>query len=83
MAKGYTELNKLINETVNIIQDVSIASDEQLKGIEQINATVSMLDRVTQENAMEANSVADIANNTLKMAKLLVQDAKTKKTKEI
>ena len=83
MAKGYTELNKLINETVNIIQDVSIASDEQLKGIEQINATVSMLDRVTQENAMEANSVSEIANNTLKMAKLLVQDAKTKKTKEI
>ena len=51
---GYSNLNKLISETIDIIQDVSIASSEQLKGIEQINDAVSILDRVTQENASEA-----------------------------
>lgn len=79
MKAGYNNLNKLISETIDIIQDVSIASSEQLKGIEQINDAVSILDRVTQENASEASNVALIANETLDMAKILVEDAKTKK----
>ncbi|PRM90837.1 chemotaxis protein [Aliarcobacter cryaerophilus] len=79
MKIGYSNLNKLISETIDIIQDVSIASSEQLKGIEQINDAVSILDRVTQENAAEASNVALIANETLDMAKILVEDAKTKK----
>ena len=79
MKVGYNNLNKLISETIDIIQDVSIASSEQLKGIEQINNAVSILDRVTQENASEASNVALIANETLDMAKILVEDAKTKK----
>ena len=79
MKVGYNNLNKLISETIDIIQDVSIASSEQLKGIEQINDAVSILDRVTQENASEASNVAIIANETLAMAKILVEDAKTKK----
>src|SRR5574344_442646 len=79
MKAGYSNLNKLISETIDIIQDVSIASSEQLKGIEQINDAVSILDRVTQENANEASNVAIIANETLAMAKILVEDAKTKK----
>ena len=57
MKAGYNNLNKLISETIDIIQDVSIASSEQLKGIEQINDAVSILDRVTQENASEASNV--------------------------
>ena len=79
MKAGYSNLNKLISETIDIIQDVSIASSEQLKGIEQINDAVAILDRVTQENASEASNVAIIANETLDMAKILVEDAKTKK----
>ncbi|AZL53537.1 methyl-accepting chemotaxis protein [Aliarcobacter skirrowii] len=79
MIEGYNNLNRLIGETITIIQDVSIASNEQLKGIEQINDAVSNLDRVTQENAIEANNVTTIANETLQMAQLLVEDAKTKK----
>ena len=81
MKVGYNNLNKLISETIDIIQDVSIASSEQLKGIEQINDAVAILDRVTQENASEASNVALIANETLDRAKILVEDAKTKKSK--
>ncbi|MEV9498621.1 methyl-accepting chemotaxis protein [Aliarcobacter butzleri] len=79
MSKGYDNLNKLISETIDIIKDVSVASNEQLQGIEQINDAISMLDRVTQENAHEATKVANIANETLQMAQVLVQNAKTKK----
>ena len=78
MINGYKELNEHINETLKIIAGVSSASKEQMTGIEQINDTVSMLDRVTQENASEANNVAQIANNTLSMANDLVNEAKQK-----
>ncbi|WP_428016512.1 methyl-accepting chemotaxis protein [Arcobacter sp.] len=79
MSNGYNNLNQLISQTINIIQDVSSASKEQLTGIEQINNAISMLDKVTQENANESNSVSNIANETLSMALLLVEDAKSKK----
>ena len=81
MSHGYNNLNELISQTINIIQDVSVASNEQLSGIEQINHAVSILDKVTQENAREASFVAEFADETLLMAQVLVNDAKSKKVK--
>jgi methyl-accepting chemotaxis protein len=79
MIEGYENLNKHITKTISLIDDVSNASKEQMQGIEQINNAVTMLDKVTQENANEANSVANIANDVRTMADELVADAKTKK----
>jgi methyl-accepting chemotaxis protein len=79
MSNGYNNLNTLISETINIIQEVSVASNEQLTGIEQINHAISILDKVTQENTNEANNVALFADETLLMAQILVNDAKNKK----
>ncbi len=79
MIKGYESLNENFNQTIELIEDVSRASKEQMTGIEQINDAVTMLDRVTQENASEANSVASIAQDVSKMANDLVSDAQTKK----
>jgi len=78
MIKGYEELNTHISQTIHIIDDVSSASKEQMTGIEQINDTITLLDRVTQENASEAGNVATLANETLQMAHELVNEAKTK-----
>ncbi len=79
MIKGYEVLNNHISETISIIHDVSVASKEQMSGIEQINDTITMLDRVTQENANETNQVTTIASEVSLMAHDLVADAKTKK----
>lgn len=79
MLEGYHNLNSLISETIKIIQDVSTASNEQLKGIEQINNAINLLDKVTQENANETAKVNSISEETLKMAQILLADAKTKK----
>jgi len=79
MIHGYQELNTHITETLQLIENVSSASKEQMTGIEQINDTVTMLDRVTQENANEANQVRTIANDVSSMAKDLVEDAMSKK----
>ncbi len=79
MIKGYEELNVHINETIHIIENVSSASKEQMTGIEQINDTITKLDRVTQENANEATQISNIASDVSYMAKELVDDAKSKK----
>jgi len=79
MISGYETLNGHIGETINIIEDVSAASKEQMTGIEQINDAVTMLDKVTQENANEASSVANISNEVRVMADELVADAQSKK----
>jgi methyl-accepting chemotaxis protein len=78
MIKGYETLNDNATQTINIIQDVSNASKEQMTGIEQINDAVTTLDRATQENANEANSVAQIASEVSSMAQTLVTDARAK-----
>ena len=79
MISGYEKLNEIISETIHIIEDVSSASKEQMLGIEQINDAISLLDRVTQENANETNQVTTIASEVSLMAHDLVADAKTKK----
>ena len=79
MIEGYKELNKNISETINIIEDVSGASKEQMLGIEQINQAVNMLDRVTQENAFESNQIKEISQSVSKLAYDLLTDAKSKK----
>ena len=79
MIDGYKELNKNISETINIIEDVSGASKEQMLRIEQINQAVNMLDRVTQENAFESNQIKEISQSVSKLAYELLTDAKSKK----
>lgn len=79
MIQGYQDLNNNINETLNIINDVSTSSKEQLLGINQINNAITSLDKVTQENANEASNVLSIASSVLSMAKEIVHDVEQKK----
>ena len=58
---------------------VTSASKEQQAGIEQINDAITLLDRVTQENASEANQVTEISTEVSNMAHNLLTDAKNKK----
>ena len=79
MISGYEKLNEIISQTIHIIDDVSSASKEQMLGIEQINDAISLLDRVTQENANEANQTTQISTDVESLAKQLVNDANNKK----
>jgi len=79
MIKGYIELNDKISETINLINEVSSSSKELITGVEQINDSVNMLDKVTQENASEANNISLIANKVSSLANDLVSQAKEKK----
>ena len=44
-----------------------------------INDAISLLDKVTQENASEANQTAQISSNVESLAKQLVDEANRKK----
>jgi methyl-accepting chemotaxis protein len=79
MINGYEILHENATQTINTIEDVSKASKKQMTGIEQINDAVTMLDRVTQENAQEASVVAQIASEVSNLANELVSEASSKK----
>ncbi|MGB5867964.1 MAG: methyl-accepting chemotaxis protein [Arcobacteraceae bacterium] len=72
MIDGYSGLNNNITKTIDLIKDVEIASNEQLKGIEQINDAVNTLDHKTQQNANIAAQTKSVAQETDKIAKLIV-----------
>jgi methyl-accepting chemotaxis protein len=78
MISGYTTLNENIEQTINLIKDVEMASKEQLQGIEQINDAVAQLDQQTQRNAQIASQTHDVAVDTDTIAKLVVANANEK-----
>ncbi|MDX9743173.1 MAG: methyl-accepting chemotaxis protein [Arcobacteraceae bacterium] len=78
MISGYITLNDNIEQTINLIKDVEMASKEQLEGIEQINDAVAQLDQQTQRNAMIASQTHDVATETDTIAKLVVSSANEK-----
>jgi len=79
MIEGYEELNNDINQTIEIIQDVSSSSNTQLEGIEEINRMINLLNQLSLENVNQAKNVAKITTTTQKMAQELVFDAKSKR----
>ncbi len=78
MINGYTALNENISKTIELIKDVEMASKEQQQGIEQINDAVNSLDQQTQQNAMIASQTHDVALQTDRIAKKVVESADQK-----
>ena len=78
MIAGYGKLNENIEHTLELIEDVARASKEQEIGIVQINESVTLLDKKTNESvkiAQETNIVAQQSND---IAQKIVEDAKKK-----
>jgi len=78
MILGYDNLTDNITNTTSIINDVENASKEQLRGIEQINQALTLLDKKTQENAVVAAKTNTIAIQTDTIATLVVSNVNEK-----
>lgn len=52
----------------DIMEEISIASDEQSSGIAQINTAVSEMDHVTQQNASKVQSISSAAQDLTREA---------------
>ena len=78
MMNGYAELNENIKTTIKLIKDVTEASNEQERGIIQINDAMNDLDRQIQENASLSSETNNIAMQTQKIAEIILSDAENK-----
>ncbi|MGV7209650.1 methyl-accepting chemotaxis protein [Oxalobacteraceae bacterium A2-2] len=56
-----TEIVASVQRVTDIMQDIAAASDEQIRGIEQINQAISEMDTVTQQNAALVEQAAAAA----------------------
>ncbi|PZP16028.1 MAG: chemotaxis protein [Aliarcobacter butzleri] len=83
MINGYTVLNSKINETINLIEDVSRGSKEEEKGILQINDTINALDKATQSNASSAIDISRLASEVSNLSKNLLKIADRAKFNKI
>ena len=78
MIDGYSELNKNISITLELIDNVTTASKEQSSGIVQINDAVNNLDKITQINAQNASQANEIAQETLEISNTIISQADAK-----
>ncbi|WP_122894066.1 methyl-accepting chemotaxis protein [Arcobacter peruensis] len=82
MIGGYTSLNEKINQTIELIEDVSTASVEEESGIVQINDAINALDQATQVNASSATTISSLANEVSGLSENLLKIADRAKFNE-
>ena len=51
VGRATDEARQAVRRLANVIGEISSASEEQGRGIEQVNVAVSQMDQVTQQNA--------------------------------
>ena len=60
-SEAFAEMVESSRKVADIVADIAAASGEQAQGIEQINTAVSEMDKVTQQNAANAEESASAA----------------------
>jgi len=79
MKQGYTDLNEHINSTIELIQNVTQASQSQQSRIENINTNMNSIKENTVQSRQMANDASHIAIETRELATTIVEDAQDKK----
>ncbi len=72
MSDEYELLSKNIQDTIEVIEQVSHASKEQQLGIEQINNAITILDQNTQINAQNSQHISDLSFSISKLSQDLI-----------
>ncbi|MBL5822808.1 Tar ligand binding domain-containing protein [Serratia marcescens] len=62
-----------VNQVTSLMDNISHASEEQSKGVEQVGVAVTQMDQVTQQNAALVEEVATTAVGVEEQAALLAQ----------
>lgn len=78
MQKEFILISEKINETDEIVHDVTNASREQMVGIMQINDAVASLDQITQSNAKAAHNLNEYASHINEISHDIFNDADKK-----
>jgi hypothetical protein len=62
VSKTLTEILNRAGKTAALVNEIALACSEQVRSIEQINASISQMENVTQQNAANAEESASSAN---------------------
>ncbi|HDZ47156.1 hypothetical protein LCGC14_0028570 [marine sediment metagenome] len=65
------KIDQQIQQVKDLFADITAATHEQTRGIEQINIAISQLDRATQDNASMVQQTADSAHDLTKRSQSL------------
>lgn len=76
MTDGYNKLTENIEVSNNITTQVTEASEEQRRGIEQISQAVNILDQQTQQNANIASKSSSVSNEVDSISKTIIEEVK-------
>lgn len=72
--KSLTQIELGVKNVVDIISDISNASNEQAKGIEEVNQSITSMDTLTQQNAALAEQVTAASINLSERSTIMQQD---------
>ncbi len=68
LAEDFKVIDEKAHEVGQLIQSISLATNEQAKGMEQINGAVSEMDKLTQRNASNAKEMAEASDNLMDLS---------------
>ncbi len=77
VSKTLEEIVNGVQKTSDLVGEISAASDEQAQGIDQVNTAVNQMDKVTQQNAANAEESASASEELSAQAEqmlMAVQD---------
>ena len=63
----------MIENTTNLVKDISVASVEQSNGVGQVNSAIQLFNDVTQQNAASSEEIAASAEELAAQASLLLE----------
>jgi len=71
VSESLTSIVTLVDSVTGLVGGIAVASEEQASGIEQVNASVAQMDRVTQGNAANAEESASASEELSAQAREL------------
>lgn len=71
--KALDEIVAAIGKTTDLVSEIATANNEQAEGVNQINTSISQMDKVTQQNAANAEETASASNEMAQQAEIMKQ----------
>jgi methyl-accepting chemotaxis protein len=73
LEQAFSNVNQSASQVASLVEQITTASREQAKGIEQVNAAMSQMDKVVQQNAAGAEESASASEELSSQAQVLRQ----------
>jgi len=73
LEQSFAKVNESAGKVAKLVEEITIASKDQAKGVDQINTTVTQMDTIVQQNTANAEESASAAEELSSQAQVLRQ----------